>query len=167
MVIELKRLSCNDGIEIYNMLQEIPKEENGLQNKANGLTFEEFKEWLIIKQAESEQEGIVDGWKVPSTTYWLYVDGVPVGYGNVRKFLTDALRQAGGHIGYGIAPSFRGKGYGKELLRLLLIEAQKDNIDKILITIHKDNLASQAVARANGGVLTDEKDDRVYYWITQ
>ena len=167
MVIELKRLSCNDGIEIYNMLQEIPKEENGLQNKDNGLTFEEFKEWLIIKQAESEQEGIVDGWKVPSTTYWLYVDGVPVGYGNVRKFLTDALRQAGGHIGYGIAPSFRGKGYGKELLRLLLIEAHKEKIDKILITIHKDNLASQAVARANGGVLTDEKDDRVYYWITQ
>ena len=111
MVIELKRLSCNDGIEIYNMLQEIPKEENGLQNKANGLTFEEFKEWLIIKQAESEQEGIVDGWKVPSTTYWLYVDGVPVGYGNIRKFLTEALRQAGGHIGYGIAPSFRMKEY--------------------------------------------------------
>ena len=167
MVIELKRLSCNDGIEIYNMLQEIPKEENGLQNKANGLTFKEFKEWLIIKQAESKQEGLVDGWKVPSTTYWLYVDDVPVGYGNIRKFLTEALRQAGGHIGYGIAPSFRGKGYGKELLRLLLIEAHKEKIDEILITIHKDNLASQAVARANGGVLTDEKDDRVYYWITQ
>ena len=42
MVIELKRLSCNDGIESYNMLQEIPKEENGLQNKANGLTFYPF-----------------------------------------------------------------------------------------------------------------------------
>lgn len=42
MVFEVKRLSCNDGIEIYNMLQEIPKEENGLQNKANGLTFYPF-----------------------------------------------------------------------------------------------------------------------------
>ena len=37
----------------------------------------------------------------------------------------------------------------------------KEKIDEILITINKDNLASQAVARANGGVLTDEKDDRV------
>ena len=28
------------------------------------------------------------------------------------------LRKVGGHIGYGIAPQYRGKGYGKELLRL-------------------------------------------------
>lgn len=164
-MFELKRLSPDDGTDIYNMLQEIPKEENGLQNKANGLTFEEFKGWLIGKQAESEQEGIVDGWKVPSTTYWLYVDGVPVGYGSVRKYLTEALRKVGGHIGYGIAPSYRGKGYGKELLRLLLLEANKAGISKSLITIHKDNFASQAVARANGGLLTDETDERVYYWI--
>ena len=30
-------------------------------------TYEEYKQWLIGKQVESEQEGIVDGWKVPST----------------------------------------------------------------------------------------------------
>ena len=77
-MIELKKLSINDGKDIYNLLQEMPKEENGLINKANGLSFEEFQAWLKAKQIESEQEGLVDGWKVPSTTFWLYVDGVPV-----------------------------------------------------------------------------------------
>lgn len=164
-MIELKRLSPNDGMDIYNLLQEIPKEENGLQNKANGLSYEEFKNWLINKQMESEQVGLMEGWKVPSTTYWLYVDSIPVGYGSIRHFLTEALKKAGGHIGYGIAPSFRGKGYGKELLRLLLIEANEVGIEDALVTIHKDNIASQSVARANGGVLTDETEDRVYFWI--
>lgn len=131
-MLELKRLSVDDGLDIYTMLQEIPAEENGLINKANGLTFDEYKEWLIVKQRDSEQEGIVDGWKVPSTTFWLYADGIPVGFGSVRHFLTEALRKAGGNIGYGIAPAFRGKGYGKELLRLLLNEAKEMGIDKVL-----------------------------------
>ena len=82
-MLELKRLSVDDGLDIYTMLQEIPAEENGLINKANGLTFDEYKEWLIVKQRDSEQEGIVDGWKVPSTTFWLYADGIPGGFGSV------------------------------------------------------------------------------------
>ena len=164
-MLELKRLSVDDGLDIYTMLQEIPAEENGLINKANGLTFDEYKEWLIVKQRDSEQEGIVDGWKVPSTTFWLYADGIPVGFGSVRHFLTEALRKAGGNIGYGIAPAFRGKGYGKELLRLLLNEAKEMGIDKVLVTILLDNRASQAVAIANGGVVTERTDERVFIWI--
>lgn len=165
MMLELKRLSVDDGLDIYTMLQEIPAEENGLINKANGLTFDEYKEWLIVKQRDSEQEGIVDGWKVPSTTFWLYADGIPVGFGSVRHFLTETLRKAGGNIGYGIAPAFRGKGYGKELLRLLLNEAKEMEIDKVLVTILLDNIASQAVAIANGGVVTERTDERVFIWI--
>lgn len=164
-MIELKRLSIADGNDIYYMLQEIPAEENGLINKANGLTFEGFKEWLIGKHANSEQIGIVDGWKVPSTTYWLYVDGTPVGFGSVRHFLTDALRMAGGNIGYGIASQYRGKGYGNEILRLLLNEAQRFGMDKVLLTIHTDNAASIAVALANGGIITEKTDERIYIWI--
>lgn len=66
-MIELRRLSVDDGMDVYIMLQEIPKEENGFINKANGLSFEEYREWLKGKYAESEQIGLVDGWKVPST----------------------------------------------------------------------------------------------------
>ena len=164
-MIELKKLSINDGKDIYNLLQEMPKEENGLINKANGLSFEEFQAWLKAKQIESEQEGLVDGWKVPSTTFWLYVDGVPVGFGNLRHFLTEALSKAGGNIGYGIAPQFRGKGYGNILLKLLLQEARKIGLEKVLVTIHLDNIPSQKVALANGGVISEKTEERYLIWI--
>ena len=164
-MVELRRLSVNDGMDIYVMLQEIPKEENGLINNANGLSFEEYKEWLKRKYAGSVQVGLKDGWKVPSTTYWLYVDEKPVGFGSIRHFLTDALREAGGHIGYGIAPEYRRKGYGKRMLGLLLEEASCLGIDRVLITIQLDNAASKAVALANGGVITGQTDERIFVWI--
>ena len=162
---ELRKLSADDGRDIYDMLQIMPKDENGLINKANGLTYDEYKEWLIKKQQESEQTGLVDGWKVPSTTYWLYVDGVPAGFGNVRNFLTDALKKAGGNIGYGIIPEYRGKGYGKLLLRMLLKKAREAGVEKALLTIRSDNMPSQAVALANGGVITEKTDERIWVWI--
>ena len=71
----------------------------------------------------------------------------------------------GGNIGYGIAPQYRGKGYGKEILRLLLQEAHELGIEKALVTIQLDNMASQAVALANGGVIAGRTDDRVLIWI--
>lgn len=161
----LRRLSPGDGHDVYDMLQTIPKNENGLINNANGLSYDEFKIWLTKKQQESEQTGLVDGWKVPSTTYWLYIDGVPVGFGNLRSFLTDALKKAGGNIGYGISPEHRGKGYGNLILKLLLQKAREAGIEKALLTVHADNAASIAVALANGGVITERNDERVWIWI--
>ena len=59
----------------------------------------------------------------------------------------------------------RGKGYGNEILRLLLEKAYEIGIEKALVTIHLDNMASQAVALANGGVITERTDERVLIWI--
>lgn len=39
-MIELKKLSINDGMDIYEMLQEMPADENGLINRVNGMSFE-------------------------------------------------------------------------------------------------------------------------------
>ena len=147
-MLELRKLSVGDGKDVYQMLQDIPLEENGLQNNVNGLTYEAYQDWLVKKQQESELDDIVDGWKVP-----------------LRHFLTDALRKAGGHIGYGIAPQYRGKGYGKELLKLLLRKADEMGIDKVLVTIHLDNRASLAVALANGGAIAEQTDERFLVWI--
>ena len=40
---KLKKISAEDGRDIYDMLQTMPKDENGLINNANGLSYEEFR----------------------------------------------------------------------------------------------------------------------------
>ena len=117
MSLVLRKLSPEDGEDIYAMLQEIPADENGLINPAHGKTYEEYKAWLERANANSLLTGIVDGWKVPETIFWLYEDGKPVGFGKLRHFLTDALRESGGNIGYAIAPAARGRGLGKSFLQ--------------------------------------------------
>ncbi len=163
---ELRAASRADGMDVYNMLQSIPKDENGFMNGVCGKTYEEYKEWLEARVRNSLQEGIVDGYKVPQTTYWLYVDGSPVGMGKLRRFLTDALKIAGGHIGYAIAPQYRGKGYAKILLKLMLEEAGRIGLSEVLLTIHTDNAASLSVAKANGGRVEKEENGRYYVWIS-
>ncbi|MBO4623852.1 MAG: GNAT family N-acetyltransferase [Bacilli bacterium] len=164
-MIELKKLSINDGLDVYNMLQDIPLDENGYHNSANGITYEEYKEWLVKKEKDANQVGIIDGWRVPQTTFVLYEDGVPVGYGSIRHFLTDALREVGGHIGYCISPLYRKKGYGKEILKRLIIEARAMGIKDILVTTNLDNYASQKVIIANGGKEIDRSTEHIHFWI--
>lgn len=164
-MIELKKLSINDGLDVYNMLQDIPLDENGYHNSANGITYEEYKEWLVKKEKDANQVGIIDGWRVPQTTFVLYVEGVPVGYGSIRHFLTDALREVGGHIGYCISPLYRKKGYGKEILKRLIIEARAMGIKDILVTTNLDNYASQKVIIANGGKEIDRSTEHIHFWI--
>lgn len=61
-----------------------------------------------------------DSW-VPDSTYWLVTDhNRIIGAVNIHHSLTEHLFNAGGHIGYGIRPSERRKGYATKLLALSL-----------------------------------------------
>lgn len=147
------------------MLQELPADENGFLNSAHGKTFEAYREWLKKCAESAEQVGIVDGWKVPSTTFWLFEDGKPVGMGKVRHHLTDALLEHGGNVGYAIRPTARNRGLGKKLLSYLMVESKKIGAGKLLLTIQNRNVASIRVALANGGKIEKVTADRHYIWI--
>ena len=164
MNIELRKLSIDDGTDVYDMLQEIPKDENGFINGCNGRTFEDFKKWLI--KSNDIAHGIrLEDWMVPQNVYWLYVDDIPIGMGKLRHYLTDKLSEDGGHGGYAIRTSYRNKGYGTLLLKLLLQEAKELNIDRFLLTIQNHNIASIKVALANGGQIEKKNDIRHFIWI--
>ncbi len=165
MNFELRKLSVDDGIDIYHMLQEIPKDENGLINPMNGKTFEEYKQWLIRSDELSKATELQDNWKVPTTTYWLYVNGNPVGMGKIRHFLTDKLMEEGGNAGYAIRHGERNKGYGTILLKMLTEEALEIKIDRLLLTIRNNNIGSIKVALKNNGVIEKVNAERHYIWI--
>ena len=165
MRIELIPLSPHDGRDVYDMLQDIPADENGFINHFHGVSFDEYRKRLAAAHAESQQDGIVDGWKVPQTIYWLYADCKPAGMCKLRHMLTDKLLVSGGHIGYAIRPTMRGHGLGKQQLMLALDEARRLGIDRVLVTTDPDNIASQRVAIACGGKPEHLSPDKCRFWI--
>ena len=129
--------------------------------------FAQMVKWL---QDNERGENIPEGW-VPDSTYWLVADERRiVGAVNIRHALTERLFNAGGHIGYGIRPSERGKGYATELLRLALEKTRELGLTDILVVCDESNLASEKVIQKNGGVPDTpfvEEDGNVVkrYWI--
>jgi predicted acetyltransferase len=126
---------------------------------------------LLLSRFENDSKGITPNNFVPNTTFWLVDQGDVVGVSNLRHVLNDSLKIEGGHIGYGIRPSRRGYGYGKDILRLTILEAKKINIKEQLITCNKDNIRSSSVIKSNGGVFESEEYIESYggvvqrYWI--
>lgn len=89
---------------------------------------------------------------------------------NIRHYLNDALLREGGHIGDGIRPSERRKGYATQMIRLALEECAKLGIKRVLMTCDKSNVASAKSIIKNGGILENElinSDGEVEqrYWI--
>ena len=58
-----------------------------------------------------------------------------------------------GHVGYAVVPWKQRRGYATLALRMLLLEARAVGLPFIEITTEPENVASQRVIQANGGVL--------------
>ncbi len=92
--------------------------------------------------------------KVLQISFWfLNENDILIGNSRMRLSLNEYLLNIGGHIGYDVSPEHRRKGYGTEILRLTLIEARKNGIQRVLVTCNEDNLHSRKVIEKNGGIL--------------
>lgn len=120
--------------------------------------------WVITKDPRdfegmlhfllNNEEGIdtPEGW-VRDSTYWLVTEtNRIVGAVNIRHQLNEKLLNCGGHIGYGIRPSERRKGYATQLLSLALEKTKELGIRKVLVVCDADNIASKKTIMKNGGI---------------
>ena len=134
-------------------------------------TEEYFKE--MLDRVEEVEKGENLGEYASSSTYWLYEDETDrlLGASNLRHYLTEDGLKLWGHIGYGIRPSERKKGYATELLKMTMKEAKKYNIDNVLLGAYTGNIGSWKVMEKCGGkfeniVIEDETGLPIKrYWI--
>lgn len=133
--------------------------------KADYHNFDLYKKSIEVKEKTKNS--------VPDSTYFaLDIErNIFVGAVNIRHYLNNQLLLNGGHIGDGVRPSERRKGYATEMIRLALEECKKIGIDRVLMVCYKDNIGSRKSIINNGGVLENEipaEDGKIdqRYWIS-
>ena len=146
--------------QVWQFRQEVFDYDNNSESQFAGClslddsTFaEEWIHWCQLRKSEAtcKQTGV----DVPSTTYFTIrkIDNRLVGIIDLRHHINHPILGTwGGHCGYTVRPSERGHGYAKKMLHLNLSNAKELGIEKLLITCHSDNPASEKTIIANGGI---------------
>lgn len=161
------------SIEYKQQVLEYKKEfiENGddLAGTSYLRNFDEYEEWMkFVFDNENEST------KQTEVTADVFLaireeDNKLIGMINIRHTLNEYLYNYGGHIGYSVKKSERGKGYAREMLRIALNKCSKLGINKVLLTCDADNIASVKVIKSCGGILENEvpQDGELIqrYWI--
>lgn len=146
----------------YELQSSFQEDENGFVNNAYGYTFAEFAKYVEECKKHSAGIGLQEGY-VPDTIFVLVDDEENyVGIFNLRHYLNDFLESGPGHIGYGIAPAYRRRGYATKGLSLVLQEAKKIGIEEAYLSLHKYNIGSLKVQQNNGAVI-HHTDDKEFY----
>ena len=163
--MELRRPILADKETVLEMMAEFEQTQSahdgGFWDAENFV----YEEWLKKNQDHEMGINLPEGWVPDIQLVAFSIDGQAVGFLNIRLCLNDFLLEEGGHIGYSIRPSERGKGYAKEALRQGLQVAKEKNIKKALVTCSVENPASRAVIVSNGGVFEDVCNSVERYWI--
>lgn len=172
MNIKLVKLSEEYKEQLFEMLDEWESdiEKNNTDHSPWAIfknDYHDFDYYLNNIELKEEKDG-----KVPDSTFFcLDLDrNIFVGAVNIRHYLNEGLLKSGGHIGDGIRPSERRKGYATAMIGLVLEECKKLGINKVLMCCDKDNVGSAKSIQNNGGILENEfiNEDGVIeqrYWI--
>ena len=176
--LELIEPNLEYAEDIWAFRQEILEHDKSNESQFAGCSAldksESAEEWIRIcslRKCEKTCNSVGAG--VPSHTFLAVRkrDGRIVGVIDLRHHIDHPILGTwGGHCGYSVRPSERGKGYAKEMLRLNIENAKRLGIDKMLVTCGADNKASEKTILANGGLYERslDVDGRTVkrYWIT-
>lgn len=172
MNIELVKLTHEYKDQLFDMLEEWKNDI--IENHTNispwriwANDFHDFDDY--VKSINATEEANND-WVPDTTLFCLDRDrNIFVGAVSIRHYLNDKLLKTGGHIGDGIRPGERRKGYATAMIALALEECKKLGITRVLMCCDKNNIGSAKSIIKNGGVLENEIEEDGHieqrYWI--
>lgn len=115
-----------------------------------------YEKWLKWSTDDKDEKTCPEGYAPQHLFFLMNQSGRLLGAVSIRSKLNEGLIKSGGHIGYGIKPSERKKGYATKLLSLTIPKAREICIENILITCDKSNIGSAKTIINNGGILENE-----------
>ena len=129
---------------------------------AEGQSFSDFIHFLGLNE-----KGIdLPAGYVPATILCGFIGDDLAARVNLRHTLNDFLLKVGGHIGYGVIPSYRRKGVATAMLQGALKECVNLGLRKVLVTCDDDNIASVKTIESANGVLENILNSKRRYWIS-
>jgi predicted acetyltransferase len=150
------------GLSVLPPIGDFPGESMTVEQLSDPEQFAQFTERLR-QLADPATELPPD--IVAATHLWWVEDATYLGRLSIRHALTPWLRDYGGHIGYGVRPSARRKGHATAMLAASLPVAKRLGIESALLTCDDTNVASRKVIEACGGVLEDQRGQKLRYWV--
>ena len=169
--MRLEQASLDPPKGLATFLADLGDGENGFSGTPVHNGEARLQEYLQRCCDQTDESKLEPG-LVPQTVFWLLdSEENVIGMVKVRHRLADSTRVNGGHIGFYIHPSYRGKGLGKRALTLALVELRKFGEIKALITVYPENPTSIRIVEANGGQFEDTifdprtEHDINRYWI--
>ena len=158
--LELVEPGINYADDIWAFRQEVLDSDSENEDQFAGClsldiskTAEEWINICVLRKNKDTCQSV--GTTVPSHMFLAIrkSDNRIVGIIDLRHHIDHPILGTwGGHCGYTVRPSERGKGYAKEMLRLNIEKAQKLGIEEMLVPCNEGNTASEKTILANGGV---------------
>lgn len=117
----------------------------------------DYNTWLKQLSDNSDKSTVDKGWVVSSTFFAVSEnDNMLIGIIDIRHELNDFLAAYGGHIGFGVRPSERNKGYATQMLGMALEFCRNIGLNHVMLSCYKDNPASRKTILKCNGILKRE-----------
>lgn len=138
----------------------------GIRDASTLTDHEGFDHWVDELLAEETVPASAD--HVTCTYRWIVEGDEYLGSIALRHELDDWLRSFGGHIGYGVRPSARGRGLASAALAQMLDTAAERGLPEVMLTCDVENPASRRVIERSGGryeaTVTAPDGHRLEHW---
>lgn len=162
----LKFPELDDKESVESMIQAMKEDHNpfGINGIGTYESCQSYQEWLSREKKNHLGIDLPDGF-VPGTQFLYMVQDQVIGCINIRHCLNDSLLRHGGHIGYSIHPDYRRRGFATRMLQEALKFCHQWEIEPVLITCDKNNVASIKTIEKCGGQLENQDENILRFWI--